>query len=247
MKKVSLAILAAFVGLAVAYRVLGGWFDRKFWLEFLPGLMANLLILALGVLVIDNIFSKERLRKLKQTNAGQSRFVIFLASRLAYLLLEHLGLATKEDVQESGPELPFGFALGRLREADLAGQFHNQLMQSGNREAFAGRLAEIVTEQSKGISKSLEAIYPRPDPAATGIADQMNEAAGALSVFQECLGIINTVNSEVAPNDRFKPDQIDLLTDLAFRSIGPKLRHLQHCIDGLSKKAAANELFVQLD
>jgi hypothetical protein len=212
MRKVSLAIFIAFVGLTIAYRMLGGWFDRKFWLEFLPGLIANLLILALGVLVIDSILSKERLGKLKLTNVSQSRFVLFLTCRLAYLILEQLGLATQEDVKQNDPNLDFEFARGRLRGIDLADVFRDQLMQAADRQAFAGRLAEIVTEQAQGISKSLKAIYPRPDPAVTGIAEHMNEAASTLAVFKDYVGMFAEVNAEVAPEGRFNQDQIDLLT-----------------------------------
>lgn len=130
MKKVSLAIFAAFVVLTIAFCLLGGSFGRKFWLDFLPGLIANLLILALGVLVIDNILSGERLSKLKLTNASQSKFVLFLTCRLAYLILEHLGLATQEEAAQNDPNLDFGFARGRLKEIDLANVFRDQLMQA---------------------------------------------------------------------------------------------------------------------
>lgn len=248
MKKVFWAVFAVFVALTVAYRMLGGWFDRKFWLDFLPGLIANLLILALGVLVIDSILGRERLGRLQQTNARQSKFILFAAGRFAYLILHHLGLATKEDIGQHDPNLDFGFARGRLQGINLADVFRDRLMQAGNREEFAGGLAKIMEEQAKGISKSLEAIYPQPDPAATGIAEQMIEAAGALSVFGEYLGIFARVNAEaVAPEGRFNQDQIDLLTELAYGYLGERLRRLQHCIEGLSAKAEANELFARLD
>jgi len=133
---VSLAIFVVFIALAFTFYALGGSFGRRFWLDFLPGLMANLVVLALAVLVIDSIFKKERLEKLEQTNVSQSRMVQFFKNRFAYLLLEHLALATKAEVHND-PNLNFEFARDSLGETDLATVFYNKLMAAENREAFA--------------------------------------------------------------------------------------------------------------
>jgi hypothetical protein len=125
--------------------------------------------------------------------------------------------------------------------------FQDQLTQAADRQAFADGLTKILTEQTQGISKSLEGIYPRPDPAATGIAEKMVEAGATLSVFKDFLGMFAEANAQVAPEGRLNQDQIDLLTRIAFPPIGERLHQLQHCIEGLSEKAATNELFVQLD
>lgn len=245
MKKVFWAVFAVFVGLTVAYRVLGGWFDKKFWLDFLPGLMANLLILALGVLVIDSILGRERLGRLGQANARESQFVLELSCRLAYLILHHLGLATGEEVGQGG--LDFRFARDRLRGIDLGVTFGEQLMQAEDRKAFAAGLAKALQDHAFGLSNALDKIHPKPDPSAAAIADKMFEAIGVLSGFKDYLGIFAQVNAEVAPDDRINQDQIDRLTRIAFPPIGERLRQLQHCIEELSAKAEANELFARLD
>lgn len=246
MKKVSSAIFVAFIALTITFGLLGGSFGRKFWLDFLPGLMANLVVLALGVIVIDNIFKKEHLSKLTQTNVSQSRMVQFLNNRLAYLLLENLALATKDDFQQD-PGLTFEFARDRLRDTNLATVFYNKLMEAEDRQAFAEAFATILHRETQGISKSLDGIYPRPDPTTKEIAEQMIVASGSLSAFKDYLGVFPAVNAGLAAGDQFKPDQIDLLTEIAYSTVGPKLQHLRHGIEELSDRAKANRLFIQLD
>ena len=79
MKKVSAFILVGFIVVAVAFIIVGGSFDRQFWITFLAGLMENLTILALAVFVIESIFKRERWNKLEQTNAKQSQWIYFSA------------------------------------------------------------------------------------------------------------------------------------------------------------------------
>jgi len=98
MKKAFAAVCVAFVVLTGAFLAVGGSIDRPFWLVFLPGLIANLIILAIAIFVIDRIFKRERLDKVEQTNVAQSKFVLLLSNRFAYLLLEYLSIATKEEV-----------------------------------------------------------------------------------------------------------------------------------------------------
>lgn len=57
------------------------------------------------ILVIENIFKRERSEKLAQTNAAQSRFVFFLSNRLALRLLEYLGLKADEINHNNDPEV----------------------------------------------------------------------------------------------------------------------------------------------
>jgi len=246
MKKAFTAIVIGFIAFILVFAEIGGSFGRQFWLGFLPGLMENLAVLALAVLVINSIFREERLGKLKQTNASQSKFVLLLNDRLAYLLLEYLALATKDEARND-PKLNFEFARDRFRDADLATIFYNKLMETENREAFADRFARILSRETEGISKALDNIYPRPDPTIKEIVDQMMHSIGALEAFKALFGVFKAANARVSADEQLKPEHLDLLTKIAYEQIGSELQNIQRTIIRLSDEAKANKLFICLD
>jgi hypothetical protein len=104
-----------------------------------------------------------------------------------------------------------------------------------------------LSRETEGISKSLDAIYPRPDPATKQIAEEMIAASGYLSVFKDFVGMFAVVNAGLAPEDQLKPEHIDLLTKIVYRTVGPELQSLQRGIGELSDRAKANRLFIQLE
>ena len=135
MKNIFAAIFVGFLVIGLVFLGIGGSFDLKFWLSFLPGLMENLVALAGAVFIIDRIRGNQRLAKLEQTNAGQARFVLFMNNRFAFHLLEHLGLATKDEFHKDAG-LTFEFAHDRLKNINLADTFYRKLMESKNKEDF---------------------------------------------------------------------------------------------------------------
>jgi hypothetical protein len=247
MNNVFAAIFIGFVVLALVYIGIGGSFDRRFWLDFLPGLMENLTILAVAIFVIDRIFKKERLDKLVQTNAGQSRFILLVSNLLAYKLLEYLALATKDEVGND-PELNFEFALERFKGANLEAIFYEKLMESENKEAYTEGFTKILSSRAEGISKALDKIYPRPDPTIGQISEEMISSIGMLDAFKSVLlESFKKANAQVSADEQLKPEQLDLLIKIAFVQIGPELQKIQSAIIQLSEKAKANELFIRLD
>ena len=246
MTKAFFAVCASFVVLTVAFVAIGGSFDREFWLAFLPGLIANLAILAVGIFVIDSIFKSERLEKLEQTNTGQSDAVLLLSNRLAYLLLEHLGLAAREEINQD-PELYFEFALDRLKNADLAAIFYEKLMKEANRESFIDSFVGVLRPQAEGISKALDKIYPRPDPAIKQMVDDMNFSIGSLEALKGLFGAFEATNAQIAAQERLKTEHLDLLVKVVYARIGLELQKIQAAIVRSSEAAKTNKLFVSLD
>src|SRR3954465_2872408 len=102
MKKISSVIVSAIIALVIVYKVICGAFDGAFWIAFVPGLLTNLIVLLVGVLIVDRILQKDRWARLEQVNASQSKFVFFIANRMAYWLLEYLGLARKAEIDMTG-------------------------------------------------------------------------------------------------------------------------------------------------
>jgi hypothetical protein len=245
-KKVFAAVLIGFVVLAVIFLSIGGSFDKQFWLNFLPGLMENLAILALALFVIDSIFKKERLDKLEQTNASQSRFVLFCSNRLAFLLLEHLALATKEESQKD-PSLNFEFALNKFRDTPLAVVFHEKLMQSEHKEDFVDSFEKLLSDQAKGISQALDVIYPRPDPAIRQIEEKMNFSTGSLRALKMLISAFKATNAQLGANEQLKPEHLNILIEIGYQQIGSALENIQGAIIHLSDRAKNNKLFIFLD
>lgn len=246
MKKSLAAVCAAFVVFTVAFVAAGGSFDRPFWLAFLPGLIANLAILAVGIFVIDSIFRSERLDKLEQTNVGQSKVALLLGNRLAYLLLEHLGLATREEVSQDR-ELYFEFALERFKNTHLAVVFYEKLMNAANKEAFTEHFAGILRREAEGISNALDKIYPRPDPTIKQIVDDMSFSIGSLEALKGLFTAFEAANAQVGPENQLKPEHLDLLIKVAYERIGLELQNIQTAIVRSSEAAKANKLFISLD
>lgn len=246
MKKALAAISIGFIVLTVAFVIAGGSFDRQFWLAFLPGLMGNLAILAVAIFVIDRIFKKERLDKLEQTNAQQSKFVLLLSNRLAFLLLEHLALATKDEAGKDAA-LNFEFAHDRIRDNDLAAVFYEKLTKAQNKEAFVEGFAKILSRETEGISKALDKIYPQPDPTIKRIADQMNFSIGSLEALKGLLGAFKAANAQVGPGQQLKPEHLDLLIKVVYPQIALELRNIRSAIIQLSERAKANKLFICFD
>jgi hypothetical protein len=246
MKKVSASIFAAFILFTGVFIYIGGTFDRQFWLAFLPGLMENLVILAVAVLIIDSIFKKERSGKLEQTNARQSQFVFFLCTRLAYLLLENLALATMEEVGKD-KALNCEFALERFRLADLTAVFYRKLMEAQDKEALAEGFEKILMRETEGISKALDNIYPRPDPTIKQVADQMQFSIGSLGALKGMIGAFKAANAQVGADGQLKPEHLDLLIKIAYGRVGLELENIHKSIVTLSDSAKANKLFISLD
>src|SRR5258708_1177889 len=196
MRNVIAALVVSFILLVCIFVGIGGSFDKQFWVAFLPGLMENLVILAAGVLIFDSIFKKERLDKLEQTNERQSRFVLLINNRLAFKILEHLALATVEEFGKDS-ELDFAFALDRLKTIDLANVFYEKLMGSENKEIFAEGFEKILTRETEGISKALDNVYPRPDPALKLSEDQMISSIAALGALVMLIRSCREANAQV--------------------------------------------------
>ena len=246
MKKVIAVIATAFTLLAAVFTAIGGGFDRQFWLAFLPGLMGNLVILAVAVFLIDSIFKRERLDKLARTNAGQSRFVLFNANRLAYKILEYLELATMEEAHKD-PELNLEFANEKLKDTDLAGVFYEKFMRAQDREAFVEGFEKILNAETEALSKGLDKIYPRPDPTIKHVLDQTAFSIGSVSFLKTLLESFKTTNAQVGPREQLQGDKLDLLIRVVYGKIGLELKKIQIAILLLSEKAKANELFMSFD
>jgi hypothetical protein len=246
MKKALVAILGACIALTLIYVIIGGVFDRAFWLAFLPGLMANLIVLLIAVFVIDRIFEKERWRKLEQINAKQSQFVRFLSNRMAYWLLTYLGLTNEEEFHKD-KTLNLEFAIDKMKIVDVADTFYEKLTNSADRETFLDGFIKHVREGLEGILKALDAIYPHPDPAAKQLADEMMYSNGVLEAFKGMFGIIKEANERVAAGQGFNPEQIELLIKIAYSPVARELQKLQATVVELSSRADANKLFASLD
>jgi hypothetical protein len=238
-------IVGAFFVLIAVYIRIGGEFNRQFWLSFLPGVMENLVILAIAVLVIDSISKKQNLAKLQQTNARPSRAILSFSNKLAYLLLEYLALATREEVH-SDKASNFQFAVERLRRTDLGAVFHGRLMDAADKALFAEGFEKILIEQTEGMVNSLKEIYPRPDPGILHGVEQMQFGIGSVMVLKDVLGAFKTVNAQAGVHDQLHPEQLDLITEIGYRQVGLQLNNMRDFIITLSDRARANRLFIAL-
>jgi hypothetical protein len=245
MNKAAAYIVGAFFVLIAVYVCIGGEFNRQFWLSFLPGVMENLVILAIAVLVIDSISKKQNLAKLEQTNARPSRAILSFSNKLAYLLLEYLALATREEVH-SHKAPNFQFAIERLRLTDLGAVFHGQLMNAEDKAVFAEGFERILIEQTEGVANSLKEIYPRPDPGVVQGVEQMQFGIGSVMVLKDVLGAFKTVNAQAGIQDQLNPEQLDLITEIGYRQVGLQLNNMRDFIVSLSDRAKANRLFISL-
>lgn len=214
MKKVLAVVLASFLLLIIPFKLLGGTFDRIFWLSFIPGLMGNLAIAAVAIFVIDSLFKRERWQKLEQINAKQSAFVLFLSNRSAYWLLEYLGQTNEEEIKQD-KTMNFEFAIAKIRNTDLAQIFYEKLQGAADREAFVAGFAKNVSDSSQGISKALETIYPHPDPEIKALADDLMHSSGALEALKGILEAIKEANIQVSADQQLNPHQIDLIIQIA--------------------------------
>jgi hypothetical protein len=246
MRNIFAAMFIVFLLVALVFRAIGGSFDTNFWLSFLPGLMENLVALAAAVFIIDRIRENQRLTKLEQTNAAEAQGVLFLSNRLAFQLLEHLALASKEEFGKD-PEMNFGFALDRFKGINLAELFYKNLMESNNREKFTEDFEKTLSDGTESISKALDSVYPRPDPTIKQDAVGMNSSAGFLSGLKFLITSFRTVNEQLDASKQMKPEHLDLLIKIGYPPIGSGLQDTQKVIVKLSEKAKNNQLFVSFD
>jgi len=246
MKSVIVALLVSFIVLILIFVCIGGNFDRQFWLAFLPGLMENLLILAVGVLILDMILKHERLDKLERTNERQSRFVLLINNRLAFKILQYLRLATTEEVDKD-PEYDFSFALGRLKTIDLEKVFYEKLMNSDKREDFVAEFEKMLRKETAGISKALDDVYPRPDPELKLSEDAMVSSIAAVGALLMIIRSFREANAQVEEKGQLKPEQQDLLIEIAYDRIGQEIQRIRDITVNLSEKAAANRLFLSFE
>lgn len=228
----------------VAFVAIGGSFDKTFWLNFLPGLMENLGALAVAILVIERILAKGRFDKLAQANATQSKFIFLLSNRLAYLLLNFLGLANQNEISNDA-ELNFQFAYDRLKGVDLATTFYDKLVKSEDKQTFIEGFVKILREQHEGIWKALDKIYPRPDPNLKSMHSSFGIGmVDALAIIPKSY---KDANQEVREEDRLKPEHLDLLIKIGYPPILQELQNIQEAIIELSEKASENKLFISFD
>lgn len=246
MKAVFLSILGAFILLGLSFLVIGGRFDRPFWLEFLPGLMENLAVLALAIFVIDRIFSRERNTILSKANAGQSRFIELLCNLLAYALLEYLGSVDSGHRPED-PEANFSWALEKLRAFDLSGEFYTLFMAAKNRTEFLDGFVKVLSDRTKGIDQAVSKIFPFPHPDAKRIVQEMPLSIGMVSGIGMLLKAFAETSVELKPEDRFKPEQEDVLLKVAFHLPLESLRKINRDIVALADRAVRCQLFISLN
>jgi hypothetical protein len=122
------------------------------------------------------------------------------------LLLEHLALATNEEVRQD-PALNFEFAHNRIKNTDLAAVFYERLMKAENRETFIETFGEILRHETQGISKALDKIYPRPDPTIKEMVDEMSFSIGSLEALKGMFEAFQAANAQVGPENQLKPAQ----------------------------------------
>ena len=246
MKIVSLALLDVCLLLAIIFEVVGGSFtEQKFWLSFLPSLLANIATLAVAVLVIDNLYARQRSSMLGQANVSQSQFLFFLSNRLAFSLLEYLGLATFDE-SRNDPDLNFAFAHSRLKDIDLAERFYTKLMETKNKQDFVDGFEKILSRETGPISKALDTIYPRPDSTLKQKISHMSYSIGNLGALTTMLSSVERVNAQVKKEEQLTSERVNLLIKIAYQSTRVELETTQNAIVQLSDKAKANKLFMEL-
>jgi hypothetical protein len=246
MKTVLIFVGTIFVGLGVAYVLTGGRFDAQFWQQFLPGLMENLLILALAILVIDRIFRKERLSSLRRANSGQSRFVLLQCNLLAFKMLAYLGHLSLENRPED-KELMFSFAMEKMNSVNVAESFYQSFMAAADRSAYLLGFTKILTDGADGLSKAVDKIYPYPSPTVKHIVEEIPRSVGMVDAIEMLLKASREANELVAANERLQPEQIDLLLKIGFVPSGTAIERVRHDLIQLAGLAEADDLFLVLD
>ena len=81
-------------------------------------------------------------------------------------------------------------------------------MGSENKEIFAESFEKILTRETGGISKALDNVYPRPDPALKRSEDQMIYSIGALGALVTLIRASREANAQVAAKDQVKPEHV---------------------------------------
>jgi len=246
MSKALIAISIAIASLAIIFKYIGGVFDKPFWLAFVPGLLANLVILAVAVFVIDRIFQQDRWRKLERINASQSKFVLFLTNRLAFWLLDYLDLTAKEEVTKD-PQLNFEFAIEKIKESRVAATFFEKFEQSNNKQEFIDGFTKKVTDGINCISKALGTIYPHAEADVNALLEELSSSSAMVSAFGMLDKAINEANKKVQPGEQLKPEQVDLLFKIGYAAPAEAMEKIINCITALSDKAKENKLFASLD
>jgi hypothetical protein len=208
--------------------------------------MENLAILGVAVLIIDSIFKTERFGRLRQTNVRTSRSVFFFSNRLAYKLLEYLALAKIEEFHQD-PKLEFEFAIERMRATDLAAILYEKLMQAEDKQTLLAGVEKILSDEMTGISKALENIYPRPDPAIMELIDQMSFSTGSVGALETLTSAFKEANDHVAPEQKMKAEYLDLLIQVVYGKIAEQLERIRLTVIKLSDDAKANRLFTSLE
>jgi hypothetical protein len=240
------AIILIILGLLVFIFIkIGGKFDILFWLNFLPGLLSNLIILLVALFIIDRIFQRERLTKLKQINAENSKWVLFENNRIAFLLLEYLGLAKSEELSKD-KELNFEFAIERIKRNGLSEVFFKKFMDAKDRGNFLDGFIDKLKDGTEQINKSLDKIFPHPDPFIKGLLSNMAFLSGGIQSMKIILDATSKANKKVKSDQRISPEQINLLIKIAY-SEGRLFKQIFKNLIIISEKAKSNELFVSLD
>jgi hypothetical protein len=246
MRTVSIWTFSVFGLLGLGFVLIGGRFDKLFWLQFLPGLMENLLVLALAIFVIDRIFHKERLSNLRQASGGQSRFVLLQCNLLAFKLLEYLGQLHRDNLPRD-TEAMFSFAMEKMKSFNIAEHFYQLFMAASDRASFLDGLTKIMNDGQEGLSKAIEKIYPYPSPAVKVIMDELPYSIAMAGGMEMLLTASREANEQVRADQRLEPQQIDLLLKIAYGFSGAGIQKAQTNIIDLARMAEANELFIILD
>lgn len=245
-KKVFWVIVFLFLGIIIILHILDTNFDKIFWISFLESLLSNVAIFFIAIFLIDYLFKKEDIERLREINKHNSDFIVFEINRITFLILKFLGLASDKDIGSHTDDIDFNWTSkelkGYLDSGEIEKLFFKQYLESKDPENFVAEFIKLVTKFAEGLGKSIEKIYPHANAEIQTMNNDFFKLAGHLSL----LGTLPTGFKKEMDKQgkKLKSEQFETISRLVYFSFHPLLKILRNLIE-IRKMALKNKIFLE--
>ncbi|QQR55444.1 hypothetical protein IPG41_02720 [Candidatus Peregrinibacteria bacterium] len=232
-------------------------FDVDYWVNFLTGILTNLIVVGIALFIFDKILANGRDSQLRQINQARAEFIVFEMNRFLFKLLVGLKLIDKQEyfkgeVANSDRDV-FSDVLPIFQEKVNTGALSASLKDAMEKHPkfILNFLSKLTEETFDRLIRKLEEIYPQPKPELMEMGRFMRASVGYFDSQKPFLAPTKTTfkgMSQKAQRDirKMLTDHASAFKIISFTVVEPQLNKLLYDVLTLRSAAIENRLHLSI-
>jgi hypothetical protein len=228
-------------------------FTENFIKDFFINLLPNSIAILFGILVVNLLIEKNKLKNLKKINKSKSEHIKFQLNVFNLDIIEYLGIISESEKREQmnkDKKVNFDWATKKIIDklTNIDSIYLANMIKSLNRENFINGFINIINKRMKSLRTTLKEIYPHQSPTVIKITEDISYNEGGLKAIGYLVKILKETSEKTAKDSKptFSTKQIDLfLSDAYFHSFANPSTICNKIIE-IYRLSENNNLFAEL-